>query len=46
MGDFGVVEGWVQLVDGAGGPDGFGDLVRGGSVKVCGRASDGDVFVI
>jgi len=45
-GDFGVVEGWVQLVAGVGGPDGFGDLVRAGSAKVCGRASDGDVFVL
>jgi len=45
-GDFGVVEGWVQLVDGVSGPDGFGDLVHVGSAKVCGRASDGDVFVI
>ncbi len=45
-GDAGVVEGWVQLVPGAAGPDGFGDAVSRGQAKVCGRASDGDVFVV
>jgi len=44
-GDSGAVEGWVQLIEGAAGPDGFGDAVLKGLAKVCGRASDGDVFV-
>jgi hypothetical protein len=44
--DAGTVEGWVQLVPGAAGPDGFGDAVSRGQAKVCGRASDGDVFVV
>ena len=46
VGAFGEVEGWVQVVDGASGPDGFGDVVGNGGVRVCGRAHDGDVFVL
>ncbi len=45
VGDFGVVEGWVQVIDGASGPEGFGDLVQDGVVRICGRGRDGDVFV-
>lgn len=45
VGAFGEVEGWVQVVAGAGGPDGFGDGVGRGAVRVCGRGYDGDVFV-
>ena len=43
-GDFGEVEGWLQLIDGATGPDGFGDAVAKGDAKLCGRDRDGDVF--
>lgn len=43
-GDFGEVEGWLQLVDGASGPNGFGDRVVKGGAKLCGRDRDGDVF--
>ncbi len=43
-GDFGEVEGWLQLVNGASGPDGFGDRVVKGGAKLCGRDRDGDVF--
>ena len=44
-GDFGTVEGWVQLAPGAAGPDGYGDVVSAGKAVVCGAASDGDRFV-
>ena len=40
-----MVEGWVQVIDGASGPEGFGDLVQDGVVRICGRGRDGDVFV-
>jgi len=45
VGDFGEVEGWVQLIDGAEGPAGLGEAVRAGAAVVFGRGRDGDVFV-
>ena len=38
------MEGWVQMIGGAHGPGGFGNLVDDGSAKVCGKGRDGDVF--
>jgi hypothetical protein len=46
VGEFGTVAGWVQLVEGAAGPEGFGESVDAGLAKVCGRASDGELFVL
>ena len=43
-GDFGTVEGWVQVVDGASGPKGFGDRVEKGELKICGRDRDAEIF--
>ena len=42
-GDFGQAEGWVQVVNGAAGPEGFGDAVAKGGAKMCGRDRSGKV---
>ena len=42
----GSSEGWVQLVAGAPGPDGYADAVNSGEAKVCGKGDDGDIFAI
>ena len=46
VGPSGSAEGWVQLVAGAPGPDGYADAVNSGEAKVCGRGDDGDAFAI
>jgi hypothetical protein len=45
-GDFGDVEGWVQLEAGASGPEGYGEAVSNGEAKLCGRGADGEAFVV
>lgn len=45
-GIFGNVEGWVQLVGGSPGPEGFGKDVLNGSAIVCGRSFDSDVIEV
>jgi hypothetical protein len=45
-GGFGTVEGWVQLLDNAPGPNDFGEIVTSGNTKACGRDRDGEIFVV
>lgn len=46
IGEFGTVEGWVQLSPGAAGPEGYGEAVDEGKAILCGMSTDGDRFVV
>jgi hypothetical protein len=41
-GEFGTLEGWVQLENGSVGPAGYGADVESGEAKICGTARDGE----
>jgi len=45
-GDFGTVEGWVQLSPGAAGPDDYDEAVAEGRAILCGISADDEQFVI
>lgn len=45
-GDFGVVEGWVQLRSDTSGPDSYGAEVSAGKSIICGTSADGKQFVV
>jgi len=45
-GNFGKVEGWLQIQPGYEGPVGFQAEVAQGKIKLCGRAKDGEIFSI
>jgi hypothetical protein len=45
-GEFGIVEGWVQLEPGISGPEDYGEAVIKGRAIICGTSADGDRFVV
>jgi hypothetical protein len=45
-GKFGLAKGWIKLVEGKKGPEGFGDEVLAGNSKLCGQDRDGELFVV
>ena len=45
-GEFGTLEGWVQLSPGAAGPEKYGEIVAEGRSILCGMSADGDQFVV
>jgi len=45
-GEFGTVEGWIQLISNVSGPEGYGNAAAEGKAILCGISTDDDRFVV